>query len=125
MASVNGGCDTTPDCSCGYGKMKVKVATKKAANPGRLYFKCPINGDHYGHFYWCDEYNSRRRQVNAPDRFNARGMEGLIQGDDPTVGMRFVPQPTKANDMRGWGTGSSIEMHVAFIFMGLCLFYLV
>lgn len=62
--------EIAPQCFCENGKMQVKVASRKAANPGRLYYICPNNDDHYDHFIWCDEYLARPRNfIQIPNQF--------------------------------------------------------
>ncbi|KAL8486257.1 hypothetical protein ACS0TY_023096 [Phlomoides rotata] len=45
-----------PNCTCGGGRMMIKMA-RSLLHHGRYYYKCPVYGQHDGHFFWCDVYH--------------------------------------------------------------------
>ena len=70
--------DGIPDCSCGHGKMDLRRAGVSAMNPGRLYYKCPLGGNHPGHFIWCDEHSSHTGSRKYRDQNQSTASSGPV-----------------------------------------------
>lgn len=121
MASVTDSCEMAPNCECGHGKMVVKIASKKAANPGRLYYKCPINDDHYKHFIWCDEFHARGRDRVTTSFVHQQEQECRFQPDYSASTARVATESNNLNDLRCSAVGLNGDMHIDIIFKGMIL----
>lgn len=67
MSTTTTATDVIPECVCGMGKMKLLCAGKDAQHTGRWFYKCPIDANHSGSFFWCDDYHSRHGDGKLPD----------------------------------------------------------
>lgn len=56
--SISGDPSSPPVCACGIGMMIKLCAGEYSKNPGRYYYKCPVNSKHPKNFIWCDEYHT-------------------------------------------------------------------
>lgn len=52
---------TPPECQCGRGKMLRHCASEYTKNPGRHYYKCPVDERHPKSFMWCDDYHHLKK----------------------------------------------------------------
>uniref|UniRef100_A0A5B7A236 Putative GRF zinc finger n=1 Tax=Davidia involucrata TaxID=16924 RepID=A0A5B7A236_DAVIN len=69
-----------PFCACGAGYMRV-LTSHTDENPDRLFYRCPLGGQHRHAFFWVDEYHAyigdRRRNVAARPKITTQ-RSGLL-----------------------------------------------
>ncbi|XP_042026216.1 uncharacterized protein LOC121773422 [Salvia splendens] len=113
-----------PDCSCGKGKMELRITWKTATNPGRYYWKCPYGGKHQGSFMWYDEkakYNAAPEATvegHFGQKINAIGKAATA--DDPRPG--GVAKNLLLCTICGLHNAySSFTLHLVFGFMAVVL----
>ncbi|KAL8506499.1 hypothetical protein ACS0TY_017405 [Phlomoides rotata] len=46
--------------------MMIRCAKEGSLHPGRYYYKCPVYGQHPGHFIWCDVYHQHDPADRVP-----------------------------------------------------------